>query len=174
EDLAASARPWLLFAGLPLAVGAAIYTAFLFGQAEGRDLWQSTLLPFHLIVQAGMMGAGTVLVLGAFVDLEPALATLAVRTFAVFLGLDLLMLLLGELGMPHASEVAARAAHEITRGHYKNHFWGGAIVLGHLIPAGLLFQDSPLMAAAAGLSAAVGLYFYEHAFVMAPQEVPNS
>ena len=58
EDLAASARPWLLFAGLPLAVGAAIYTAFLFGQAEGRDLWQSTLLPFHLIVQAGMMGAG--------------------------------------------------------------------------------------------------------------------
>ena len=40
-----SALLWLSF---PLAVMVAIYTAFLFGQAEGRDLWQSTLLPFHL------------------------------------------------------------------------------------------------------------------------------
>ncbi len=172
--LAASARPWLLFGGIPFAIGAAVYTAFLFGQAEGRDLWQSTLLPFHLLVQAGMMGGATVLILGAFVELEPALEVLASRTFAVLVGLDLFMLLLGELGMPHASEVAARAAHEITRGRYRVHFWGGAIILGHLVPAGLLFASSPILAAVAGLAAIVGLYLYEHAFVMAPQEVPNS
>ena len=34
------------------AVMVAGYTAFLFGQAEGRDLWQSPLLFWHLIVQA--------------------------------------------------------------------------------------------------------------------------
>ena len=31
---------------------AACYTAFLFGQCEGRDLWQTPLLPAHLIAQA--------------------------------------------------------------------------------------------------------------------------
>ena len=36
---------------------AAVYTAFLFGQCEGRDLWQTPLLPVHLIVQALMCGA---------------------------------------------------------------------------------------------------------------------
>ena len=47
----------LLWAGAALAVGVACYTAFLFGQAEGRDLWQSPLLPVHLVVQAVMAGA---------------------------------------------------------------------------------------------------------------------
>src|SRR2546427_7933180 len=37
----------MLFAG-----GTALYTAFLFGQAKGRDLWQSPLLGPHLVVQA--------------------------------------------------------------------------------------------------------------------------
>ena len=35
----------------------AVYTAFLFGQAKGRDLWQSPLLAPHLIVQALPAGA---------------------------------------------------------------------------------------------------------------------
>ncbi len=40
-----AARPILLWIGFPLALGSTVYTAFLFGQAEGRDLWQSPLLP---------------------------------------------------------------------------------------------------------------------------------
>ncbi|MBI3761293.1 MAG: polysulfide reductase NrfD, partial [Chloroflexi bacterium] len=40
----------LIWPGVILAVLSAIYTAFLFAQAEGRDLWQSTLLPWHLFV----------------------------------------------------------------------------------------------------------------------------
>ena len=75
-----SLRPWLTWIGAPFALGAAVYTAFLFGQAEGRDLWQSTLLPMHLLVQALMMGAASALVLGAFVELSPELSTLATRT----------------------------------------------------------------------------------------------
>ncbi len=173
-DLVATARPWITWIGAPFAIGAAIYTAFLFGQAEGRDLWQSSLLPAHLLVQALMMGSATVLVIGAFVPLSPELSTLAVRVFGTSLGVDLFMLLLGELGMPHASEAAARAAHAITRGHYAQLFWGGAVALGHLVPFALLFTHEPLAAAAAGLTAVLGLYAYEHAFVMAPQEVPNS
>src|SRR4029453_15312752 len=40
-----------------LAAGTATYTAMLFGQAKGRDLWQSALLGPHLLVQALMAGA---------------------------------------------------------------------------------------------------------------------
>src|SRR4029079_9994107 len=50
--------PRLLTAiALLLAVGTAVYTAFLFGQAKGRDLWQSPLLAPHLVVQALLAGA---------------------------------------------------------------------------------------------------------------------
>ena len=38
-------RQVLAGAGLPLAVAAAVYTAYLFAQAKARDLWQSPLLP---------------------------------------------------------------------------------------------------------------------------------
>ncbi|MEM1416036.1 MAG: 4Fe-4S dicluster domain-containing protein [Myxococcota bacterium] len=171
---AAAARPWLLALGAPFALFAAIYTAFLFGQAEGRDLWQTPLLPAHLVVQAAMMGAASTLVLGLALSLGPELQALAVKTLGIALGVDLFMLLLGELGMPHASEVAARAAHAITHGRFKTHVWGGAVALGHLLPFALLFTGSPALRAAAGLASVVGLYLYEHAFVMAPQEVPNS
>jgi len=48
----------LTFVAVPAAVMLAGYTAFLFAQAEGRDLWQSRLLFPHLLVQAVMVGAG--------------------------------------------------------------------------------------------------------------------
>jgi hypothetical protein len=48
----------LTYVSIPAAVMLAGYTAFLFAQAEGRDLWQSKLLFPHLLVQAVMVGAG--------------------------------------------------------------------------------------------------------------------
>ena len=57
--------------------------AFLFGQAEGRDLWQSPLLFWHLLVQAGMVGAGALAVALPFTDVEPDGGALVVRTLAL-------------------------------------------------------------------------------------------
>lgn len=175
EPLGAVPRGVLLWLGVPLAVGVAVYTAFLFGQAEGRDLWQSTLLPFHLVVQALVAGSAAWLVVALFMP-APGFSALAWLTLGVSLGIDLLLLLMGEFGMPHASETAARAAKMITQGHYAPHFWGGAIALGHAIPLALLLllPGMPVAVAVAGLCALGGLYLYEYAFVMAPQEVPNS
>jgi hypothetical protein len=45
---------------------------------------------------------------------------------------------------------------------------------GHLVPLALLLAGMPLVTALAGVLSIVGLYFYEYAFVMAPQEIPNS
>jgi Fe-S-cluster-containing dehydrogenase component/formate-dependent nitrite reductase membrane component NrfD len=173
-DLVASVRPVLLWAGVPLAIGTAIYTAFLFGQAEGRDLWQSPLLPLHLLVQAVAMGGAALLVVGAFLPLGDGLATFARYTFGGALAVDLAVTLLGELGMPHSSEVAARAAHEISHGRYRGLYWIGSVVVGHLAPLALVVAGGPAVLAIAGLAAVAGLYCYEHAFVMAPQEIPNS
>jgi Fe-S-cluster-containing dehydrogenase component/formate-dependent nitrite reductase membrane component NrfD len=179
-SLAEATRLPLLVLGFLLAVGAAIYTAFLFGQAEGRDLWQSTLLPAHLVVQALMVGSAALLVLALFVEMSPAVSNALVWIFGVSLIIDLFVTLLGEFGMPHASEVAARAAHEISGGKYRNHFWWGAIGLGHVVPLALLLVAglggslSLGLVAIAAVAAVVGLYLFEYAFVMAPQEVPNS
>lgn len=174
EPVGETLRVGLLWLGVPLALGTAVYTAFLFGQAEGRDLWQSTLLPLHLIVQAFMVGAAMVLILSPFTTLSPEITHIARITFGVSLGVDLLVTLMGEFGMPHASEAAARAAKMISHGHFAPHFWGGSIVAGHLVPLVLLFLGMPAVTALAGLLAIVGLYLYEYAFVMAPQEIPNS
>ncbi|MCA9705493.1 MAG: polysulfide reductase NrfD [Myxococcales bacterium] len=167
-------RALMLWTTVPLAVGTAVYTAFLFAQAEGRDLWQSPLLPAHLLVQALAMGAGALLLLHAVSGLPPDLVRVLRPLFGATLVVDLLMTVGGELYVPHASEVAARAAHAITHGRYRQRFWWGGVVVGHVVPLLLLVPGSAVLAGAAALLAAVGLYYYEHAFVMAPQEIPNS
>jgi len=167
-------RLGLAWATMPLALGTAIYTAFLFAQAEGRDLWQSPLLPVHLLVQALAMGSGALLLLHAGGGLPAELVGLLRPLFAGALVVDLFLMVAGELGIPHASEVAARAAHEIVHGRYRQRFWWGAVMAGHVAPLLLLLTGSALAAGLAAGLAAVGLYTYEHAFVMAPQEIPNS
>ena len=102
------------------------------------------------------------------------LLQVATWTFGVTLLLDAFLILFGELGMPHASEVAAQAAHAITHGRYARSFWLGAIGLGHIVPLLLLAVGGALPLAGAAVCACIGLYLFEHAFVMAAQEVPNS
>ena len=61
-------RDWpreLIWAGVPLAVLSAVYTAWLFAQAKARDLWQSPLLPPQLLVQALASGAAALLPIAA-------------------------------------------------------------------------------------------------------------
>lgn len=167
-------RDIFLWLGLPFALGTAVYTAFLFAQAEGRDLWQSPLLPFHLVVQAFMAGSGFLLLLNLFANLPADITHVARITFATALIVDLFVTLVGEFSVPHASEVAAAAAHAISHGAYKNHFWRGSILIGHVIPLLLLLIDGALIGAVTAVCAIIGLYLFEYAFVMAPQEVPNS
>jgi Fe-S-cluster-containing dehydrogenase component/formate-dependent nitrite reductase membrane component NrfD len=174
-----SIRPLFYIVGFVLAAGVAVYTAFLFAQAEGRDLWQSPLLPFHLLLQSFLAGSGALLVLLPFTDPSVEIVATSATVFVVALIIDLFVTLTGEFGIPHASEVAARAAHEISRGRYRRMFWWGSIFLGHLLPlllmaAAFFAIDAWILPLLAGLAAIAGLYLYEYAFVMAPQEIPNS
>jgi Fe-S-cluster-containing dehydrogenase component/formate-dependent nitrite reductase membrane component NrfD len=164
----------LLLAGCPLALLTAVYTAFLFSQAEGRDLWQSPLLPIHMLLQAATVGAGVLLAIGVAVGAPDGFLELTRLMFAVLLAVDLAITLLGDVGMSHASEVAARAAHDISHGRYARQFWMGSVLIGHVLPIGFLLSTVAWMHVGATLAAIAGLYWYEHAFVMAPQDVPNS
>jgi len=180
ELLAGAMRPVFLAIGSILAILTAIYTAFLFGQAEGRDLWQSTLLPTHLVVQALLAGSAVLLSLSQFIQNSPGLESALTWTFGTVLVVDLFMIIFGEFGMPHASEMAARAAHQISYGKYRMNYWAGAIGVGHLLPLAFVLLSSIGGGLSFGfilvatLATIVGLYLYEYAFVMAPQELPNS
>lgn len=165
----------LLWPGLILAGLSAIYTAFLFGQCEGRDLWQTPLLPPHLLAQAVMAGgAGLALIPAA---LGGSAQSLGVASLALAAGLGLhLIMILGEFAMPHTTDNARHAAHLITHGPFRALFWGVAVILGGLLPVSLLIfgWGSATLLSLASILALLGLLAFEWCFVMAGQSVPNS
>jgi Fe-S-cluster-containing dehydrogenase component/formate-dependent nitrite reductase membrane component NrfD len=167
-----SIRPiaaWIVF---PFALGVVIYTAFLLGQAEGRDMWQNSLLPFQLFAQSMMVASGMFLIVNLFVSFPEGLHTLLLTLFPASIAINLLLTLAGKFNS-FASEVAMLAHREMTHGRFSNHYWWGGITLGHLIPLILVLAFAPALPVAA-LFTVVGLFFYQYAFVMAPQHIPNS
>ncbi len=166
---------WLLWPGVVLAILSAVYSAFLFAQAEGRDLWQSTLLPWHLFVQALMAGAAGLLIVDRLLGLSAGVPPVLAWTFGVSLFVNLWLTLGAEFAIPHASQVALAAARMITHGRYKYWYWG-SMVIGLLMPLAMVARasSSPTAMTVAGLLSIVGLFMYEWAFVMAPQQVPNN
>ncbi|MGE5250538.1 MAG: 4Fe-4S dicluster domain-containing protein [Bacteroidota bacterium] len=171
--LAAALRPFAAAVTLPLALGVVLYSAFLLGQAEGRDMWQSSMLPFELLAQSLTVSSVVFLALGMFIRLPVALHGLLSVLFPVALAVNLILMLAGKLAMPFASEVAALASRDMTHGRYRRQFWWGGVGLGHAVPLAL-FLALPASVPIAALAAAAGLFFYEYAFVMAPQRIPNS
>ncbi len=162
---ATSALLPLAIIGVPLAVLTAVYTAFLFAQAKARDLWQNPLLPPHLVVQAAQAGAATAVPFAWW--LEPELV-LPLGWFLAATSALHLLLLLGELTLPHATAHARTAAHELTAGRYRTPFRLG-VALSVLALAAPL---APAVALVAAVSALVGLLLFEHAYVQAGQSVP--
>ena len=153
-------RPWLAVATLPTAFLAAVYTAFLFAQAEGRDLWQSQALPIQVTLHALMLGAGALAVFGADVTM-----------FGVFTALSLGVTLFADLTVAQPSELARKAAHDMAWGRFALPYWGGGIALGHVLPLVLVAAGVPTAAFAC---AALGLFGWSWALVMAPQQISNS
>jgi Fe-S-cluster-containing dehydrogenase component/formate-dependent nitrite reductase membrane component NrfD len=155
---------------------AAAYTAFLFGQCEGRDLWQTPLLPVHLLVQALICGAAVLALLPISLGGGgPEVIAVAVRTLFICQSLHLLMVG-GELAIPHSTDNARYAARLMTHGPFRAAFWGGAIGLGGILPLIVLLVAGPsgIAAVVSGVLALAGLLIFEWCFVMAGQSVPNS
>ncbi len=169
-------RDALRWAMVPAGVMLAGYTAFLFNQCEGRDLWQSPLLFPHTVVNAVLAGSGALSLTALFVQAPAELE----RTLALALGLSGLasvsLTLLDTYGK-HPTRQAERAATNLRRDLFAKRFWFG-LGLGMLASAALagiyLLTGEPGALALGGVLAMVGLWLYEDAWVRAGQSVPLS
>jgi Fe-S-cluster-containing dehydrogenase component/formate-dependent nitrite reductase membrane component NrfD len=152
----------LIAAGLPLSAMTAVYTAYLFAQARGRDLWQDPLLPPHFLAQAALAGAAALSLPAA--ALAPA--SLSVLLWITAAGsLAHLMFVASQAMFPHPTAHARLATRAMTVGRYASFFWAGAA----LVAIGLL---APWLGPPAAILALLGLLAYEHAHVQAAQSVP--
>jgi Fe-S-cluster-containing dehydrogenase component/formate-dependent nitrite reductase membrane component NrfD len=161
-----------------LAAGAAGYSAFLFGQAEGRDFWQSPLHLPHLL--AGAVVAGSAALLGLHVLLGRDTwgpEAIGIEGLARVLAVGLLAhagIAALDLFGPHPSVDVRRAARLVTHGPWRWTFLGGVMAAGVLAPLALLQIETPLAATAAALLALAGLWIHENLWIKAGQSVPLS
>jgi Fe-S-cluster-containing dehydrogenase component/formate-dependent nitrite reductase membrane component NrfD len=166
----------LLWPGAVLAVLTAIYSGFLFGQAVGRDFWQSSTTPIHLLIQAVIAGAAVLIMIVLMTDATSVPLELLSNILLGGLLANLLIILVGELSMPHASADANAARHLIVRGALSRPFWGVAILLGNIVPLLLLTMMDGMagIVALAAVLSLIGLLAYEHIWIVAGQAVPLS
>jgi Fe-S-cluster-containing dehydrogenase component len=157
------ARQVLAGFGLSLALATAVYTAYLFAQAKGRDLWQSPLLAPHLAVQAVLGGAATMLPLLAW--LSPGRAMAADEVIVAATAAAHLLMVAGETTLPHVTAHAHLASHEMVRGRLAWFFWPGIVLVAAAVAA-------PWIGVAAAPLALAGLLAHEHSYVQAGQSVP--
>ncbi|MCY3651729.1 MAG: polysulfide reductase NrfD [bacterium] len=162
-------------------IGVAGYTALLFGQAEGRDLWQSPTLLWHTPVGALTAGAGTVALLTGGLGIEKGEVVEQVSIWCLIAGVVALGIISAfELRYQHPTENGRAAFHHLTRGVWAREWWWGGHLLGVLIPLGLATayliggSESGLLIGAGGAAAMIGLWLADDAFVRAGQSVPLS
>jgi formate-dependent nitrite reductase membrane component NrfD len=185
----------LTVATILLALAAAGYSALLFGQAEGRDFWQSPLVLPHLVVAALVAGGAVLLLASFFVPMDvaeltrPGYPPVEQRevlwrlhgALGPLLWVALLVhgaLLLIELLSRHPTHDVALAARLLTRGAYRVRFWGGVVLTGTVLPLIALFagavSGATSFTALAALLALAGLWLWEDLWVKAGQSVPLS
>ncbi len=170
-DAVAQAMRWI---GAPLGAAAGVYTAFLFMQARGRDLWQDVALPLHFLVRTALAGSASIVVLAVVLGgsgpwTDAAQWTL-VGTLAAHLACLARHFITG-----HLTADGRAASRNMTGGQYREYFWNAAVA-GTAAPLALaagLPAAGPAQAAAAMLALA-GLAAYEHAYVQAGQSAPLS
>jgi hypothetical protein len=173
---ASGAQLWL---AVPVCLASALaagYTAFLFGQAEGRDLWQSKWLLPHLLAQAAMTGAGALAIVAVLADTGQDAIALLARTLAVAALLHLAITGLDLCGR-HVSRRAAVAARTLVRGRYQTALWWGAVAptaVAVILAVLAWTGDRGWAVLVAGLVVQGALLTYETIYVRAGQDVPLS
>ena len=161
----------------PVAIVAAAtagYSAFLFGQAEGRDFWQSPLLLPHLLVAALVAGSASLLLTArALGSAQIVVGGLGLVLWASLLASALV--LFAELLTSHATQDAARAARLLTRGPLRRPLWAGVVGGGIVLPLVLLMSASvPFGSELAAALALGGLWLWEELWIRAGQMIPLS
>src|SRR5579864_588952 len=161
-------------------VASACYSAFLFAQAKGRDLWQSPLFLWHLLVQALIAGSATILIAGILMDAPAEILRPAALILLISLIVSLAMNM-GEIALPHVSEDVRIATQVLINGRLRKRFWGLVIGTGLIAPIVLaslglasLVPSASAFAVVAAVLALAGLWWFEELWVKAGQAAPLS
>jgi Fe-S-cluster-containing dehydrogenase component/formate-dependent nitrite reductase membrane component NrfD len=174
----------LLCPGVILALLTAVYTAFLFAQAKGRDLWQNPLFSMHLLAHA-VVGAGATWLLvnwgwglgAGDSSTPPQNSVLSTQYPAMLLAAALafgLIALLAECWSAPPTDDARRAIHMFLGKPMGGWFWGAGVFLGHAVPLLLLATGSTGLGAVAAILALAGMGVIEWLWVSVPQRIPLS
>jgi Fe-S-cluster-containing dehydrogenase component/formate-dependent nitrite reductase membrane component NrfD len=170
---------WLLIPAALFGAAGAGYTAFLFGQAEGRDFWQNPLLLPVLLVQAMIGGAAALGLFSWALGGGSRLSQLCTIVLLSAIVLHVLLVMVEVFGS-HANNHVALAARYMSKGGLKDMFWRLFFAVGSIIPLVMLVialfvpVAQPVLLGIAGIFALAGLFAYEHCFVTAGQIVPLS
>lgn len=157
-----------------VAICVAVYTAFLFRQAKGRDLWQGKYLPLHMGVQAVIAGSAVWIILFDWVDGFGSMYRFCVTVLAVGIAISA-FIVFSEHIVGRSRIAAVRISNRaMVFGEYKIWFWLGGMFAGHVLPLSVLFVETGGIGIMASVGALCGLFCYEYALVLAGQSVPNS
>lgn len=165
--------------GLIFAPLTAVYTAFLFAQAKGRDFWQSPMLGLHMIIHSLMAGFAVFLLALPILDVNFGFRMVLVFFAIAALAFHLITLAI-ELTTTHTTDDAHKTVQMITRGEFSKAFWFGMILAGNVAPLLLLiafrfiFPEQSWAFILSGILILIGLWFAEDIWVKAPQRIPLS
>jgi Fe-S-cluster-containing dehydrogenase component/formate-dependent nitrite reductase membrane component NrfD len=157
---------------------ATLYTAFLFAQGRGRDLWQGRASTIDLLAQAVGAGSASLILVTALVgDGESGALPLLGALLTGSLVVHLSTLVVEHLVLASPSRHHALAVDTFKSGPFARLFWGGVITAGALVPLALLGSggaSNAAIACAAALLALAGHAAWEYIWVEAGQSVPLS
>ncbi len=165
--------PYLEPFGIIFALLSAVYTAFLFAQAKGRDFWQSPMLGLHMIIHSLMAGFAVYLLVNLFLNVNAGFTMVLVFLSMATIVFHLITVAI-ELTTTHSTEDAHKTVEMITKGQFSWAFWWGMIAVGNILPLVLLFTGNILLFAIAGVLILIGLGVAQHIWVKAPQLIPLS
>jgi Fe-S-cluster-containing dehydrogenase component/Ni/Fe-hydrogenase subunit HybB-like protein len=165
-----------------MGVAAAAYSAFLFAQGRGRDLWQSRLFLWHLIIQAVVAGSASTILVTVTVTIS-GLGLVAggrqiLHTIDPLLAASILVsvtMILAEMYMSPPTVDIKHATDLITRGALSTQFWYGAILVGGMVPFVLTAIATStdhlwiILNVMAAVSALFGLFVFDNIWIVAGQ-----
>jgi Fe-S-cluster-containing dehydrogenase component/formate-dependent nitrite reductase membrane component NrfD len=159
----------LFYLSSAAALPVAVYTAFLFAQAKGRDFWQSPTLALHMLIHSVMGGAAFISLTSILFPLDEELARLITTILPASLILNVVLMGI-ELTLSHPTQDAKSVVQMIVRGRYRNLFWFGDLLAGNVLPL-LILLTAPALSGVAAMLALTGIYVTEKIWVEAPQRI---
>jgi formate-dependent nitrite reductase membrane component NrfD len=177
----------IALANIPVALLVGIYTGVLLSVLAARPFWNNPMLPMLFLVSALKTGMASICMAGWFTRGFPGERMhempLVRSIDSVLIGLSVVSLALYVFGLYASPLGTTQAAALIMGGEYTVLFWGGAVVIGILVPlifktheflpgsktGGILKRREALISGLVTVSALIGGFYLRYVIVYAGQ-----